>query len=202
MTLRIVIVLVAVFVAALLVPAPVLGEFPEGREVYVKRCLPCHQRKKIDYDPAAYTQRAMREMVARMSPMSKLGNDEQMAVASYLEAGRTGGVKVPPIVLPATGQPAVSTNEFAVAQELCLTKCASCHAHKPRTHQSREIHRGEIEGMGRANGPNCAIHHGANCLGGTLPRSGSHEERNVARFSGNQVTERPARDDCESRIGF
>ncbi|MBM3859154.1 MAG: cytochrome c [Verrucomicrobia bacterium] len=130
MTLRIVIVLVAVFVAALLVPAPVLGEFPEGREVYVKRCLPCHQRKKIDYDPAAYTQRAMREMVARMSPMSKLGNDEQMAVASYLEAGRTGGVKVPPIVLPATGQPAVSTNEFAVAQELCLTKCASCHAHK------------------------------------------------------------------------
>jgi cytochrome c5 len=106
---------------------PAFDMYAEGREVYAKRCLPCHIRKKIDYEPSAYSQRALWEMVKRMAPMSKLDHYETMAVQSYLEAARKGVLKVPGIGASPTNKPSASP---ATAQELYVARCTSCHAHK------------------------------------------------------------------------
>ncbi|MCX7886715.1 MAG: hypothetical protein N3B01_05595 [Verrucomicrobiae bacterium] len=113
----------------------VVADFSEGRQLYARRCVPCHVRKKIEFDPAAYGQRGLWSETARMAPLARLGYDEQLAIASYLEAVRTGRETLPPddpLVLRRKAEAAAATNEFGLAQTLVQTRCASCHAHKQK----------------------------------------------------------------------
>jgi len=144
-------------VTAVVAQEPAFDAFAEGREAYVKRCLPCHQRKRIEYEPSSYSQRGLWDMVNRMAPLSKLDYYQQMAVQSYLEAVRTGGAKLPggsrsPTNKPPAAVATTSKNEFAAAQELYLAKCASCHAHKvepinPGKHSEAKL-KGWMQRMG------------------------------------------------------
>jgi len=127
MLLRLTILFAVALATALGAKEPAFDMYAEGREAYVNRCLPCHIRKKIDYEPSAYSQRGLWDMVNRMGAMSRLDYYETMAVQSYLEAARKGVLTVPGIGLSPTNKPSASA---ATAQELYVARCASCHAHK------------------------------------------------------------------------
>ncbi len=112
---------------AVALAASVVGqdEVSEGQRLYFSRCVPCHQRKKIDFHPSAYSQRGLWQMVANMAGRANIDYYDQLEITSYLESVRAGRAK-----LPGTSLSPTSTNEFAVAQQLYVAKCASCHAHK------------------------------------------------------------------------
>ena len=124
--------LTVLFAVALATSVVGQDEVPEGQRLYFSRCVPCHQRKKIDFHPSSYSQRGLWQMVANMAQRANIDYYDQLEITSYLEAVRNGRAELPAITPPATNKPplSASTNEFAAAQQLYAAKCASCHAHK------------------------------------------------------------------------
>jgi len=103
-------------------------DFAAGRELYVDRCVSCHQRSKVTFNPASYSLRGLRDAVNKMAQRSRLGYQDQNEVMFYLEAVRTGRAQLP--AAPVANKPAAVTDAFAAAQELFAARCTSCHAHK------------------------------------------------------------------------
>lgn len=152
-------------------PEAAHSDFSGGKALYARRCVPCHVRKKIEFDPAAYGQRGLWSETARMAPLARLGYDEQLAVASYLEAVRNGRETLPPndpLMGKRKAAATVSTNDFAQAQELFRTRCANCHAHKLEPIHPEKYTEGKLK----------------NCVQrmATLARLSSEQTQQVARY--------------------
>jgi mono/diheme cytochrome c family protein len=123
---------IAILCCLLLASGASADDFAAGRELYVERCVGCHQREKVTFNPTSYGLRGLRDAVAKMAGRSRLSYQDQNEVTFYLEAVRNGRAQLPaPPPSPAAKSPAAVGNDpFASARELFTARCASCHAHK------------------------------------------------------------------------